>query len=98
MIRLYRASGHPVSSEGQKEYLEKLNKRMDELESEGIKDMAEISKELEAIHKEIIEKYPISLDLDFPKSREELEILLNKFGVLAFCLEDDKITAYIMDR
>ena len=98
MIKIYRASGHPIAQEGQTEYLEKLNKRMDELESEGITDMKVFEAELSKVHEEIVQKYPISLDLDYPNSVEELKILLKKFGAIAFCLENDKITAYVMDN
>lgn len=100
-MRLYRQSGMPVDKIDHKEYSKAINEVMDQVEAiygKCNKDNAvEFAAKLETYHRELTKKYPIYRNISFPSSMKEMTTLLKEYGsAVAFCLEDDKLVAYIM--
>lgn len=96
MIDLYRASGHPVDSK--EDYLKELNKRFDELEAQKT-PMEEVTKELDKFHEEYTTEHPIKIKVKLPKTERDFKNFVKKHGpALAFCIENDRLVAYILDQ
>lgn len=98
MIKLFRASGRPI--ENADYYLNMMNNKLDQLIEKYGRDseaMRKIEPELADLHLELVKQYPLEVQIDYPKSLEELQILLEKFESVAFCIDDGKIVAYILD-
>ena len=101
-VQLWSASGRPVNPAHKNIVKESMNHKLDELEKEKGKICYDTAKEFQDIlvpyHEELMKKYPISTDIDLPTSEEEFKALCEKFGsAVAFCIEDGKIVAYVMD-
>lgn len=100
-MRLYRSSGAPVDSKHKELYFKDLNEAYDALEKELGKCTPENAKtfstRMEAIHRDLTRNYPNESTLTYPTSQKAMEKLLKKHGTLAFCMEDEKVSCYIMD-
>jgi hypothetical protein len=95
---LYRASGHPI--ENKEAYLKELNKQMDAIQERPIPSNVESIQLhtqdcLTRWHDKYIINNPISIEVEYTDST--LEDLADKYGTIAFCKENDKLVAYIMD-
>ena len=99
MINLFRASGRPVNDP--EYYQSMMNNKLDNLIKEHGRDsaaMRKIEPILADLHVELVKEHPIKIEIDYPESEKDLNLLIEKFGALAFCVEDGKIVAYIMDK
>ena len=100
-IPMYRASGRPVEPDHHQAFLAELNKSMDGLEATMGKPtpdtVKEFSEELNKIHEGLADKYPCRIEVDFPDSVEEIELLCEKYGAVSFCLEENSLVLYVLD-
>ena len=100
-MKLYRASGEPIDPRHQKLQLQGLNAAMDKLEEELGKCNAEnaelFQKALASVHEDLAKQYPPVVNIKYPRTKRDIKTLCNKFGSIAFCLEDEELVAYILD-
>ncbi len=101
-ITLYRSSGAPVETEHKETYMEHLNKEMDRVEDTIGKckpDNAEMYADaMNVVHDQLLEDFPISKQIQYPTTSKQLKTLCDEYGSIAFCMEDGKLTAYILDK
>ena len=100
-ITLYRASGHPIDNPEQ--YLEELNKEFDKLEA----DKERLSKDVDyglfiqdhltKWHNEYEKDHPTSVKVKLT-GLNSINKLCEKYGAVAFCIEDNKPVCYILDK
>ena len=99
---LYRASGNPIDPTHKKAQEEALHGAMDALEAKLGKCNQEnasiFEKALGSVHEELLVKYPIAVNILYPKRKRDMQELCKKFGAIAMCIEDGKLVAYILDR
>ncbi len=101
-ITLYRSSGSPINLEDKKLYFEELNLKTDEIEKTlgkcNADNVNEFAKILEQVHRDLSKSYPNKKRIQCPDSPKALESLCKEYeGAIAFCMEEDKLVAYIMD-
>lgn len=102
-MRMYRASGSPVRVKDHELYSIKVNEAMDKAEERFGKCNAENAKEfsefVEQEHRELTKLYPIYIKTEFPSTQKEMLSMIEHYGTaIAFCEEEGKLVAYIMDR
>ena len=56
-----------------------------------------VQNQLTLWHNEYVKKHPISIQIKYP-SAESIQKLCQLYGSIAFCMENEKLTAYILDR
>jgi len=100
-ITMYRSSGQPVEPDHKEAVLKELNDATDLAEEylgkmcfDNAKDFQEI---LIPLHIELAEKYPNSKEIDLPTNEQDYKDLCSEYGSICFCLEDDKMVAYILE-
>jgi hypothetical protein len=93
---LYRHSGKPVRRHDNEVYTNELNALMEKHEALG-SDQHTVMEEVTALDKKLIERFPISLKLDYPTNVVALKAMIEDYGSLAFTIEEDKLVAYILD-
>lgn len=100
-MKLYRSSGAPVNHEHKELYFEALNKAMDDLEKElgrcSPDNAEEFQGRLETIHRDLTKRFPNVSNINYPRTTGRMKELTSKYGAVAFCEEDGKLVAYIMD-
>ncbi len=101
-VMLWSASGRPINPAHKESIKTEMNQKMDELEEQYGRISYDKAKDFQDIlvpfHKELMKKYPISEEIDLPTSKEEFELLCEKYGTaIAFCIEKDELVGYIMD-
>jgi len=101
-MKLYRASGHPIDPAHRDAATQELNKAMDAIESELGKCTSENAKDyqkkLEKVSNEFPRKYPNEVKINYPRTKREIKALCEKYGSVAFCVEDASLVAYILDK
>lgn len=100
-MKLFRQSGMPVDKLDHEEYSKAINDVMDKTEAAFGKctpeNAIEFAAKLEMYHRELTRRYPIYKNVSYPNTIKEMTTLLKHYGsAVAFCLEDDKLVAYIM--
>ena len=97
-MKMYRASGKPVRNQDNEKYLSDLNLFMDALEIELGKcnpdNAKEFEKRLEEYHDTLLKLYPTCIEIE---DKPNLIKLVKEYESVAFCLEDDKLVAYVLD-
>lgn len=97
-MKLFRASGNPINKEA---YLKEMNKEMDKLEIKHGKACKEniqvFQKGMAKIDKKLAKKFPLSVNVKFPETPEEMREFTRPFGAVAFCEEGGELIGYIMD-
>ena len=100
-ITLYRASGSPIDPEHKELYFKALSDEMDTLEKTIGKCTTENAEKfqeaMEHIHRNLSKLYPNKIMVTYPKSHKDQIELCEKYGALAYCMEDNKLVAYVMD-
>ena len=100
-MKLLRASGEPISPDHQKAQTEAMTAEMEKLEIKLGKpnedNMVKYQKSLHKVHKKLIKIYPFTIDIDYP-TESAMEVMCEQYGSVAFCLEDGKLTAYVLDQ
>lgn len=100
-IALYRSSGQPLNPDHIEPYYKELNDRMDDLEKVSGKCTSENAERYQEymaeIHTMITSKYPNKGTIEYPTTVRQAAKLCKKYGALAYCVEDGKLVAYIMD-
>ena len=100
-MQLYRASGTPILAEHNELYLKELNQEMDRLEQLmgkcGSKNVDSFKKSLNRIIKKLVKKYPNQVSITYPRTAKAMSEFTAQYGAVAFCNEDEKLVAYIMD-
>lgn len=100
-MKLYRSSGAPIKSEHKEAYFIDLNKAMDALEEELGKcdadNASEFQDRMEKVHRELTKRYPNVANITFPRTVGRMKEFTSQYGAVAFCVEDEKLIAYIMD-
>jgi hypothetical protein len=100
-MKLYRSSGAPIKPEHKELYFKDLNKAMDALEEElgkcNADNASEFQKRMELIHRNLTKSYPNMGNIVYPRTIGRMRELIETYGTLAFCVEDDKLVCYIMD-
>ena len=101
-VTIYSASGSAINPEHKNTIRDLMNAKMDELEKEKGKITYDNAKSFQEIlvpyHNELMEKYPISEEIDLPTSYEEYEALCEKYDTaVAFCMEEHGLVAYVLD-
>lgn len=102
-MKVYRASGTPVKMEHNQLYLKGINDVMDAAEIKygkcDLSNHVEFASFVEQGHRELTKMYPIYQKVEFPSSQKEMLEMIREYGTsVAFCEEDGKLVAYIMDR
>ena len=101
-MKLFRVSGAPIDPRHQKKQLDGMNAAMDELEDKLGKCTQEnaemFQKALTSVHEELAEEFPNCVNIKYPRAKRDMHTLCEKFGSMAFCLEDGKVVAYILDK
>ena len=101
-VNLYRASGNPIKTEDLEAKQEFIKTQFDALEEElgpaTPKNVKEYQKRLEEVDKELGTAYPISIEIDCPTTPAQLRELCTKYESITFTVEEDTLTAYILDQ
>ena len=101
-MKIYRSSGAPIEPDHKELYFKALNRGMDDLEEEMGKCTTENSEEyqdkMEVLHRKLTVDYPNKSKIPFMNTTKALRKSLEKYGTLAFCIEEGEIVAYIMDQ
>jgi len=101
-MKLFRASGQPIKEEHNELYHKELNSEMDRLEKligkcSGV-NVQSFKKSLDKIIKGLIDKYPNEKEISMPTTVKAMKEFTSQYGGVAFCVEDGKLVAYILDQ
>lgn len=101
-MKLYRASGAPIDEQHiklQKEAFNKVMTDLEETEGKCTQENAEIfNKALNKVEEDLAVIYPNCVPLKYPHNKKKLYALCSLYGSIAFCIEDEELVAYILDK
>ena len=101
-MKLFKASGRPINPGDEEKQLAEMHEAFDKLEEQMGKCTAKNAKAFEAKLAEqtngLLTKYPIEAKHVYPRTKGQLRAALEKYGSIAYCIEDGKIVAYVLDQ